>query len=72
MRPITYSALFVDGVLADENLEPPFDQFTRNLEGFTADGTYQLQVQARDAMGLEGASVQIPVNLTVEMPPASR
>ncbi len=69
LRPIVYSALYVDGTLMVEKLEPPFDQFTWSLDNYTADGTHQLQVQAKDNLGLTGASVEIPVNIRIELPP---
>ncbi len=65
-RPLVYTALFVDGALVDENLEPPFDQFNWNLETYTTSGTHQLSVQVRDAFGLNGSSMEIPVRVTVE------
>ena len=68
LRPITYSALYVDGTLASENLEPPFDQFRWNLESYPDEGTYHLQVQAVDSLGLVGASVEIPTHIRVELP----
>jgi hypothetical protein len=66
MRPLTHSALFVDGSLAAENLEAPFDQFTWKLDELTSDETHQLQVQATDVLGLTGSSIEIPVRITVE------
>jgi hypothetical protein len=68
LRPVVYSALYVDGVLTEENLQPPFDQFTWDLGNYATAGTHQLQVQAEDSLGLVGSSVEIPVSLMVELP----
>lgn len=65
MRALTYTALIVDGVLMDENSAPPFDQFSWRLDGYTSSGVHRLQVQARDELGLTGASPELPVQVTV-------
>jgi protein phosphatase len=51
-----------------ENLTPPFDQFTWNLEGLKTDGTVQLQVQSTDMLGLTGTSIEMPVQISVDHP----
>lgn len=66
IRPVTQAALFVDGVLEDENLEPPFDQFTWKLDSYQSSGTHVLQVQATDSLGLVGSSIELPVSVVVE------
>jgi hypothetical protein len=66
MRALTYSALLVDGAIVAENFQPPFDQFDWPLDGYTTSGLHQLQVQARDVLGLSGVSAEIPVQVTVE------
>lgn len=65
LRDLVYSALLVDGSVVAENSQPPFDQFTWKLDPYTSDGLHQLQVQARDALGLTGASQEIPVQVSV-------
>jgi hypothetical protein len=65
-REVIYSALLVDGAVVSENTQPPFDQFNWELEPYTAGGLHQLQVQARDALGLTGLSAEIPVQIAVE------
>lgn len=65
-RELTHSALIVDGAVVAENSAPPFDQFTWNLDAYTRDGTHQIQVQASDALGLTGATIDVPVQITVE------
>jgi hypothetical protein len=67
-RELVSSALLVDGKIVAENLTPPFDQFTWNLEGLKTDGTVQLQVQSTDMLGLTGTSIEMPVQISVEHP----
>jgi len=68
LRPLVHSALYIDGVLVDENKEPPFDLFTWDLQDYKIAGTYNLQVQARDAFDLVGTSIDTPVQITIEQP----
>lgn len=65
-RSIVRSALLVDGQVVDENLQPPFDQFTWSLDAYQEDGIHQLQVQVTDALGLTGSSIEMPVQVIVE------
>lgn len=67
-RPIVYSALYVNGQLVAENQAAPFDRFTWKLADYTASSSYQLKVEARDSLGLTGASVEIPVAIRIETP----
>jgi hypothetical protein len=66
MRPLLQSELYIDGNPVAENSEPPFDQFTWNLDEFTSDGIHQVQVRATDILGLTGTSIEIPVRISVE------
>ena len=68
VRPIVRSGLYVDGDLAAENIEPPFDQFIWNLEDFITNGSHTLQVEVEDSLGLTGRSAEIPVEISVELP----
>lgn len=65
---LTRTALYVDGVLADENTSEPFDRFTWDLSGYTRSGDHILQVQATDSLGLEKTSLGITVTVTVVQP----
>jgi hypothetical protein len=67
-RPIVHSILYVDSIPVDENKVAPFDQFNWQLSGFTSSGVHQLYVQATDASGLTGKSIEIPVSVIVEEP----
>jgi hypothetical protein len=68
IRDLTQSALLVDGVVVAQNQAAPFDRFTWNLSGYTADGLHKLQVQTTDILGLTGASIEVPVQITVQRP----
>jgi len=68
VRPILWSALYVDGNLAAENIEPPFDQFIWNIEAHKTNGSHTLQVQVEDSLGLTGRSAEIPVEISFVLP----
>jgi len=67
-RPLVQTSLSVDGVVVSQNLQPPFDQFTWPLDSYTVDGIHNIQVEAKDALGLTGSSIEIPVQIIVEHP----
>jgi len=71
VRPIVRSGLYVDGDLAAENIEPPFDQFIWNLEDFITNGSHTLQVEVEDSLGLTGRSAEIPVEISFDLPEAN-
>jgi hypothetical protein len=64
-RPIIKTALLVDGVSVAENTTPPFDQFSWNLQKYTTDGSHLLKIEATDAFGLTGTSIEIPVSINI-------
>ena len=68
MRDLSHSALLVDGAIVAQNQAPPFDRFTWDLSGYTVNGLHKLQVQTTDVLGLTGASIEVPVQITVERP----
>ena len=67
-RPLVRSALFVDGLMVDENTQPPFEQFTWDLSRYTIDGQHLVQVEVIDSLGMRGASIMMPVLLDVDLP----
>ncbi len=67
-RPLVRTALYVDGVLSDENTAEPFDQFTWDLSGYLASGQHMLTVEAVDNIGLSKISLGVPVLVTVVRP----
>ena len=70
-RPLVRTALYVDGALEDENTAPPFEGFTWDLSRYTASGQHILQVEAQDSLGLKGTSIQVPVQVMVDLPKAN-
>ncbi|MBI4733039.1 MAG: FHA domain-containing protein [Chloroflexi bacterium] len=67
-RPLVRTALYVDGILADENISEPFDHFTWDLSSYAQSGDHILQVQAADNLGLEKTSLGLTVTVTVVQP----
>ena len=70
-RPLKRTSLYVDGILVQENRQPPFDRFRWNLTDYTTSGTHLIRVEAEDDLGLVGASIERLVQLTVEQPERS-
>ncbi len=68
-RPLTRTALYVDGHLVDENTAPPFEWFVWDLSAYTRSGEHELVVEAEDVLGLRKVSVGVPVAVTVVLPP---
>jgi hypothetical protein len=67
-RPLVRTALYADGILADENTSEPFDQFTWDLSSYTDSGQHILTVEALDNLGLSKVSLGIPVLVTIVQP----
>jgi hypothetical protein len=67
-RPLQWTRLYVDGALVDEKLSPPFDQFVWDISETTANGQHVLQIAAMDSLGLEGKSIEVPVEIRVVPP----
>jgi hypothetical protein len=68
IRPLARTRLYVDGVMVDENNNPPFDRFDWPLEGYLISGIHNLKVEAVDKLGLSRVSIETPVMLVVEKP----
>ncbi len=68
VRPLQRSALFVDGVLAEEHLKEPFNLFTWDLTAYAESADHGLRVDVLDSFGLTGSSVETRVLVTVEQP----
>ncbi|MEZ0397335.1 MAG: FHA domain-containing protein [Anaerolineales bacterium] len=67
-RPLVRTALYVDGVLADENTSEPFDVFVWDLRAYTSGGEHILTVEAVDSLGLSQTSLGMPVRVSVVQP----
>jgi hypothetical protein len=68
-RALVQTSLLVDGKVVATNTSKPFDQFTWDLSTYTSSGQHSLQVMAVDSLGLSKTSLDIPVTITVVMPP---
>ena len=68
-RPLTRTTLYVDGQVVDENTTEPFDTFTWDLKGYQTSGEHQVLVEAVDTIGMNKASMALPITLTVIQPP---
>jgi len=69
-RPLTRTALLVDGVIVDENTAEPFNTFTWDLSTYLSSGQHQITVEAVDSLGLTKTSMALPITVTVVKPPS--
>ena len=67
-RAPTRTALYVDGILEDENTTPPFEEFTWDLRPYVQSGKHLLRVEVVDSLGLIGTSIDMGVHITVQQP----
>lgn len=70
-RPLVASRLLVDGEVVDEKTSAPFGPLEWPLAETGKSGTYQLQVEVVDALGLSRRSIQTPVEVIVSVPSSS-
>jgi hypothetical protein len=68
-RSIQRATLYVDGEIADEKTESPFDQFRWDLSEYTNTAQHTLRVEVVDSLGLSGMSMDTPVLVSVKYPP---
>gem|GEM_PF-404455 len=67
-RELVVSRLYVDGRLADERTEPPFESLQWDLSALTEDGEHSLQVVVEDALGLTGETILTPLQVVMAQP----
>ena len=67
-RPLTRTALYVDGALVAENTAPPFEEFTWDLRQYVQNGKHLLRVEVVDSLGLTGTSIETGVYITIQQP----
>ncbi|MCE1254298.1 MAG: FHA domain-containing protein [Anaerolineae bacterium] len=67
-RQIRATRLFVDGELAVENKNPPFDQFRWNIKDYEESSSHNLRIEVEDMLGSTSSSAEIPVNVLVDQP----
>jgi hypothetical protein len=68
IRPLKRTSLFVDGVLAGENRQAPFDAFTWDLSSYGMDGNHAIRVEAEDDLGIVGSSIESIVLISHKIP----
>lgn len=68
-RALVRTALYVDDQIVAVNESEPFNQFTWDLNTYTASGLHHLKVEAVDTLGLSRISLNVPVAITVIQPP---
>jgi len=69
-RPIQLSQLIVDGVVASQQTEPPFDSLKWDLSELVETSTHSIQIAVVDSLGLKGTSLPATISLEVQRPPA--
>jgi hypothetical protein len=71
-RDLAASRLLVDGMVVAVNRFEPFDTFTWDLSALTESGEHTLQVEVEDMLGLEAATIEMPVQVMVPEPEPPR
>jgi hypothetical protein len=64
-RDLSYARLLVDGKLAAEDTSLPFDSLTWDIGEIQTSGSYQLQLVVQDVVGLQGETIEVPVDIVV-------
>lgn len=64
-RSVVRTQLFIDGELVAENTQEPFDVFLWPLETYTESKRVLLQVRMEDSLGMQGASIETAVQVSV-------
>jgi hypothetical protein len=67
-REIVGSRLYVNGELAVENEEAPFDTFNLDLTPFQTSEMLLVRAEVTDELGMSGTSVDISIELVVQQP----
>jgi hypothetical protein len=62
---LTLTRLYVDGAIAVENTQSPFDQLVWDLRPYSQDGVHTLVVEAIDNLGLVGKSSETLISINV-------
>ena len=68
-RPLSLTALYIDGKPVAENKKEPFDTFNWDLSPYLFSGKHSVQVKAVDSFGLTGQSIQSTVKITIKHRP---
>jgi hypothetical protein len=70
-RSLQATRLLVDGEVVDENLAEPFNEFEWRLAEIKASGTFLLQAEVVDSLGLSRRSIETPVEVLVPVNPSA-
>lgn len=65
-REVRSTQLYVNNVLAVENMQPPFDVFIWPLDEYVESERVMLQVRMEDSLGLQGESIETAVQIAVQ------
>jgi hypothetical protein len=68
-KELSRSTLLVDGNSEDVNTSPPFESFSWDLKPYTSTGEHVLKVEVVDSQGLNGASDEISILVSIEQAP---
>jgi hypothetical protein len=68
-RALVRTTLYVDGKIAAENKQAPFDAFTWDLSQYKQSGEHKVVVEAVDDLNQSKMSMELPVTVTVIEPP---
>jgi hypothetical protein len=67
-RGLAYSALYVNGEKAVENLQPPYETFTLDLTPYQASEVLVLNAEVVDELGITGNTVDVSLEIVVQQP----
>jgi hypothetical protein len=67
-RELVVSQLYVDGQVADQRTEAPFDVLTWDLTPLIESGEHIIQVAVEDSLGLSGETILTPIQIEVQIP----
>jgi len=65
-RQVVRTQLYVDGELRVENTQEPFDVFLWPLDSYIESQGVLLQIRMEDSLGMQGASIETAVQITVQ------
>jgi hypothetical protein len=68
-RPLVRTTLYVDGIPVAQNDAEPFDRFVWDLSTYNASGEHGLVAGVVDSLGMNKASMSVPVVITVVQAP---
>lgn len=68
-RPLKTLRLYAGGQLLAEAASPPYDTILWDLNGYTHNQQVVLRLEAEDQLGLKKDSLELPIQITVQLPP---